>query len=201
MLQAHDVGDEAGTEQERINPSSVRPLAVIARQMPRTCTRQCETANIVLVNRSIVSAAAITDWPQMDQLTSDIADDMNAEKLPIVPTKDQLHKAISAGSRPALRRPPAYRSANGRIDTSAGRVLAQLTSAAHGSVLDSVRHGLRSLSNEPCEFRQSEGALIQIRRALADEASPEVTTDADEVRIQDQRPSARSARCTAAWAS
>lgn len=44
------------------------------------------TPNIVLINRSIVSPVAITDWPQMDQLSSDIADDMNAEKLPIVPT-------------------------------------------------------------------------------------------------------------------
>ena len=60
----------------------------------------------MLINRSIVSPVAITDLPQMDQLSSDIADNMNAEKLPIVPTT-RLHKAISAGSRPALRRPPA----------------------------------------------------------------------------------------------
>jgi hypothetical protein len=36
---------------------------------------------------------------------------------------------------------------------------------------------------------------------LPDGASPEVTTDVEDLRVQDQRPSARSARCTAAWAS
>ena len=50
------------------------------------------TANGVLMNRSIVSPASVTNCHRWDQLSSDIADDMNAEKLPIVPTKDQLHK-------------------------------------------------------------------------------------------------------------
>jgi hypothetical protein len=36
---------------------------------------------------------------------------------------------------------------------------------------------------------------------LPDGASSEVTMDAEDLRVQDQRPSARSARCTAAWAS
>jgi hypothetical protein len=107
------VGDEAATEQERINPSSVRPLAVIARHMPRTCTRQCEPGcrNLALINRSIVSPVAITDWPQMDQLSSDIADDMNAEKLPIVPTTSFTKPSVLVPVQHSTGRPHSGRTA------------------------------------------------------------------------------------------
>jgi hypothetical protein len=77
---------------------------------------------------------AITDWPQMDQLSNNIADDMNAEKLPIVPTTSFTKPSVlvpvrhSAG-RPHTGRlakrcdalvPEGLRLAPDRGDTSAG---------------------------------------------------------------------------------
>ncbi len=68
------------------------------------------TPNIALINRSIVSPVAITDWPQMDQLCSNLADDMNAEKLPIVPTTSfTSHQCwFPSGTPPAARIPVGY---------------------------------------------------------------------------------------------
>jgi PhnB protein len=59
----------------------------------------------VLINRSIVSPVAITDWPQMDQLSSDIADDMNPEKLPIVPTTSFTKPSVLVPVRHSAGRP------------------------------------------------------------------------------------------------
>jgi hypothetical protein len=86
------------------------------------------TANVVLMNRSIVSPACITGCPRWISSPSDIANDMNAQKLPIVPTKDQLHKAISAGP---------VRHSTGRLQTGRLRGYGQI-----GSVL--ICPGLRS---------------------------------------------------------
>jgi hypothetical protein len=49
----------------------------------------------------------------VDQLSSDIADDMNAEKLPIVPTKDQLHRpSVLVPVLPSAGRPHTGRLAS-----------------------------------------------------------------------------------------
>jgi hypothetical protein len=68
----------------------------------------------VLINRSIVSPVAITDWPQMDQLSSDIADDMNAEKLPIVPTTSFIKPSVLVPVRHSAGRPHTGRLATRR---------------------------------------------------------------------------------------
>ena len=68
-------------------------------------------ANGVLMNTADRIASVCDRLPQVDQLSSDTADDMNAEKLPIVPTKDQLHKppvlvpVLHAAGRPRTSRP------------------------------------------------------------------------------------------------
>jgi hypothetical protein len=54
---------------------------------------------------------AITDWPQMDQLSNNIADDMNAEKLPIVPTTSFTKPSVLVPVRHSAGRPHTGRLA------------------------------------------------------------------------------------------
>ena len=85
------------------------------------------TPNIVLINRSIVSPVAITDRPQMDQLSSDIADNVNAEKLPIVPTTSFTKPSVLVPVQHSAGRPHCW-AATAFKSSGCGRRYARLTS-------------------------------------------------------------------------
>jgi hypothetical protein len=69
-------------------------------------------------------------------------------------------------------------------------------------VPDRVSHGLTPLGFETSQFRVAPtDALIQNPPSTRGRSLAGRHHGSDDVRIQDQRPSARSARCTAAWAS
>jgi hypothetical protein len=69
-------------------------------------------------------------------------------------------------------------------------------------VPDRVSHGLTPLGFQTSQFRVAPtDALIQNPPSTRGRSLAGRHHGSDDVRIQDQRPSARSARCTAAWAS
>jgi hypothetical protein len=69
-------------------------------------------------------------------------------------------------------------------------------------VPDRVSHGLTPLGFQTSQFRVAPtDAFIQNPPSTRGRSLAGRHHGSDDVRIQDQRPSARSARCTAAWAS